>query len=48
MKRNELSRHQAAKLISFLRQCGGVYVGNPQDCLRFLQAVLWVMRTGAQ
>lgn len=48
MKRNELSRNQSAKLIYFLRHCPGVYVGEESQCLRFLQAVLWISRTGAQ
>lgn len=48
MQRNELSEYQAAKIISFLRQCAGVKVGDQQRWLRFVQAVLWIMRTGAQ
>jgi len=48
MTRNQLSEHQIAKMISFLRRCPGVYVGSESNCVRFLSGVLWITRTGAQ
>lgn len=48
MKRNEQSRNQIAKRIAFVRHCPGVYVGEKSQCLRFLQAALWITRTSAQ
>lgn len=48
MPRNRLSEHQKEKIISFLRGCPGVYVGQESQCVRFLSGVLWIMRTGAQ
>jgi len=40
MTRNQLSEHQIAKMISFLRRCPGVYVGSESNCVRFLSGVL--------
>ena len=34
-------------LLPFLRSYPNVYVGNPEDCKRFLSAVLWITREGA-
>ena len=35
-------------MVGFLRQHPKVYVGKPEECRRFVTAVLWVMRSGAQ
>jgi transposase len=32
----------------FLRTCQGIYVGNEEKTLRFLTAILWLVRSGAQ
>ena len=32
----------------FLRGCTGLYVGQEADCRRFVEAVLWINRSGAQ
>ena len=34
-------------LLPFFRSYPNVYVGNPEDCKRFLSAVLWITREGA-
>ena len=43
-----LTDNQWFKIITFLRQCRGVYVGNEAKCHRFLEAILWIARSGAQ
>lgn len=44
----KLPDEQWSKILSFLRTCPDVYVGKEDDCRRFVQAVLWVTRSGAQ
>ena len=39
---------QWAKMLPVLRSCPGVYVGSQGRCRKFLSAVLWVARSGAQ
>jgi transposase len=36
------------KIQTFLRSNRQVYVGSAQKCRRFLEAVLWISRSGAQ
>lgn len=36
------------KIVKFLRDDPRAYVGNEEDCRRFVEAVLWIDRTGAQ
>ena len=36
------------KIVSFLRDDPRAYVGNEADCRRFVEAVLWIDRSGAQ
>ena len=36
------------KILQFLRSCPGIYVGQETKCRRFLEAVLWITRSGAQ
>ena len=43
-----LTDNQWLKIITFLRQCVGVYVGNEAKSRRFLEAVLWITRSGSQ
>lgn len=43
-----LTDNQWFKMVTFLRQCKGVYVGNETKLRRFLEAVLWITRSGAQ
>jgi transposase len=39
---------QWVKVQSFLRSGTNVYVGNEGECRRFVEAVLWMVRSGAQ
>ena len=34
-------------ILPFLEAFPNVYVGNPQDCRRFLSAVVWITKEGA-
>ena len=35
-------------MLDFWRGCTGLYVGQEADCRRFVEAVLWINRSGAQ
>lgn len=48
MSKTTLKNDQWEKILTFLRQQPHVYVGNEAKCHRFVEAVLWIMRTGAQ
>ncbi len=37
-----------ARIFSFLKSQPDVRIANPKQCRRFLEAVLWITRTGAQ
>ena len=39
---------QWSKILTFLRECPDVYVGDEDKCKLFVEAVLWITRTGAQ
>ena len=47
MTNRRIRQEQWHKIAAFLRQERRVYVGQPSECRRFLNAVLWIMRTGA-
>lgn len=44
----KLANEHWSKILSFLRTCPNVYVGNEAECRRFVEAVLWITRSGAQ
>ena len=48
MSNIRLSPEQWARILDFLRGRTGVYVGQEADCRRFVEAVLWINRSGAQ
>jgi transposase len=48
MKPIKLRDAEWKKLHEFLRDCGQVKVGSARKCRRFVEAVLWVSRSGAQ
>ena len=48
MDRTFLSDEQWAVILPFLLSHPHVYVGNPLTCRAFLEAVLWVLRSGGQ
>jgi transposase len=43
-----LSDEQWQNMLPLLRAHPNVYVGQEQECRRFLSAVLWIARSGAQ
>jgi transposase len=48
MSNAKLQDDQWIKIRDFLRADPNVYVGNEANCRRFVEAVLWISRSGAQ
>ena len=48
MRTVTLTNEQWEKILPFLRSSEQVYVGDEAECRRFLEAVLWITRSGAQ
>src|SRR5262245_33999446 len=48
MRNVKLSDEQWAKIQHFLRNCPQVKVGSARKGRRFVEAVLWILRSGAQ
>ena len=44
----KLSDRDWTKLLSFLRSQSDIYVGKEDKCRRFMEGVLWILRSGAQ
>jgi transposase len=44
----ELQEQQWQRVLKQLQALPGVYVGQESDCRRFVEAVLWIDKTGAQ
>lgn len=43
-----LTDEQWQKILPFLQTCPNIYIGQENECRRFLEAVLWIARSGAQ
>ena len=43
-----LPDEQWSKILEFLHTCPRIYVGLETECRRFVEAVLWMARSGAQ
>src|SRR4051812_36538968 len=48
MSADSLSERQRSSIMSFLRTCAGIYVGNEEKTLLFIAAILWIVRRGSQ
>ena len=48
MDKVKLRNDQWHKIRKFLNENPNVYVGKPKTCRRFIEGVLWMMRSGAQ
>ena len=43
-----LSDERWQKILPFLKTCPNIYIGQENECRGFLEAVLWIARSGAQ
>jgi len=48
MNNVRLADNQWTKIRDFLKQDPNAYVGNEAKCRRFVEAVLWISRSGSQ
>lgn len=48
MSNTKLSASNGDKILNFLKQQQGIYVGREDPCRQFVEAVLWMLRSGAQ
>ena len=48
MSNAALTDEQWQKIFSFLQEQYGIHLGRESDCRRFVDAVFWVLRSGAQ
>ncbi|MHB1182900.1 MAG: transposase family protein [Sulfuricella sp.] len=48
MNRLKLSDEEWERLLAELRKIPGIRIGVPMKCRFFVEAVLWILRTGAQ
>ena len=48
MTKVKLKEKEWTKIREFLKQDPNAYVGNEAECRRFVEAVLWINRSGAQ
>ena len=44
----KLTPEQWSRVLEFLRRQPGLYVGQEGDCKRFIEAIMWMSRSGAQ
>ena len=48
MSNAKLSDTNWDKIFDFLKHQSGIYIAGEQNCRRFVEAVLWMLRSGAQ
>ena len=48
MKKKYISEEAWRKIFSFLKECKEVHAGLEYDCGKFIEAIFWMVRTGAQ
>jgi transposase len=48
MSNAKLSDTNWDKILDFLKHQSGIYIAGEQNCRRFVEAVLWMLRSGAQ
>jgi len=48
MSNVKLTDEQWQKIFDFLQQQDGIHLGKESTCRQFVEAVLWVLRSGAQ
>ena len=48
MRTVKLQDEEWMKIQAYLRQCPQVKVGSARKCRRFVEAALWILRSGAQ
>lgn len=48
MSTKKITDKQWTKTVNFLRACPQVDVGQEEQCRRFIEAVLWIARSGSQ
>ncbi len=48
MSNVKLTEFQWSKILEFLKQQKGIYIGVEENCRQFVEAVLWMRRSGAQ
>ncbi len=44
----KFNNQQWEKILSFLKTCPNIYIGQENDCRNFLEAVFWMTRSGSQ
>lgn len=44
----KFNNQQWEKVLSFLKTCPNIYVGQEKECRQFLEAVFWITRSGSQ
>lgn len=48
MRTVRLTDYQWQKILPFIRSCPNTYVGQEDECRKFVEAVLWIARSDAQ
>jgi len=48
MKKEYINENAWGKILIFLKQCKGIYVGIVSRCKTFIEAIYWMSKTGAQ